>query len=191
MARVGTAARALVRQMKLRAAFAHPTRTSLFAIRYSPFAVRPTMTDAPTRCAFVALIGATNVGKSTLVNALVGAKVTIVSPKVQTTRNLVRGIAIEGKAQLVFVDTPGIFAPRRRLDRAMVTSAWTGAHDADIVALMIDAKRGLDDETDAILARLGDVAGRKLLILNKVDLVAKPRLLTLAQEANGRTQFGA
>jgi GTP-binding protein Era len=149
------------------------------------------MTDTPTRCAFVALIGAPNVGKSTLVNALVGAKVTIVSPKVQTTRTLVRGIAIDGTSQLVFVDTPGIFAPRRRLDRAMVTTAWTGAHDADIVAMMIDAKRGLDDETDAILGRLGDVAGRKLLILNKVDLVAKPGLLTLAQEANARTQFGA
>jgi GTP-binding protein Era len=144
-----------------------------------------------TRCAFVALIGAPNVGKSTLVNALVGAKVTIVSPKVQTTRTLVRGIAIEGKSQLVFVDTPGIFAPRRRLDRAMVTTAWTGAHDADVVALMIDAKRGVDAETDTILEKLGDVAGRKLLILNKVDLVAKPKLLALAQEANGRAQFAA
>jgi len=147
------------------------------------------VTDAPTRCAFVALIGAPNVGKSTLVNALVGSKVTIVSPKVQTTRTLVRGIAIDGTSQLVFVDTPGIFAPRRRLDRAMVTTAWTGAHDADIVAMMIDAKRGLDEETDAILEKLGDVAGRKLLILNKVDLVAKPTLLALAQEANGRAQF--
>jgi GTP-binding protein Era len=149
------------------------------------------MTDAETRCAFVALIGAPNVGKSTLVNALVGAKVTIVSPKVQTTRNLVRGIAIEGKSQLVFVDTPGIFAPRRRLDRAMVTSAWTGAHDADIVVLMIDAKRGLDAETEAIVQKLGDVAGRKLLCLNKVDLVAKPSLLALAQEANARVAFAA
>jgi GTPase len=149
------------------------------------------MTDAQTRCAFVALIGAPNVGKSTLVNALVGAKVTIVSPKVQTTRTLVRGIAIEGRSQLVFVDTPGIFAPRRRLDRAMVTSAWTGAHDADIVALMIDAKRGIDDETAAILQKLGNVAGRKLLVLNKVDLVAKPNLLTLAQDANGRAAFAA
>jgi len=149
------------------------------------------MTDAPSRCAFVALIGAPNVGKSTLVNALVGSKVTIVSPKVQTTRTLVRGIAIAGKSQLVFVDTPGIFAPRRRLDRAMVTTAWTGAHDADIVALMIDAKRGIDDETDAILQKLGDVAGRKLLILNKVDLVAKPGLLALAQDANGRAAFAA
>jgi GTP-binding protein Era len=147
--------------------------------------------DADTRCAFVALIGAPNVGKSTLVNALVGTKVTIVSPKVQTTRTLVRGIAIEGHSQLVFVDTPGIFAPRRRLDRAMVTSAWSGAHDADMVALMVDAKRGLDDETEAILAKLEDVAGRKILILNKVDLVDKPGLLALAQSANERTAFAA
>ncbi len=149
------------------------------------------MTDVPSRCAFIALIGAPNVGKSTLVNALVGAKVTIVSPKVQTTRTLVRGIAIEGSSQLVFVDTPGIFAPRRRLDRAMVTTAWTGAHDADIVALMIDAKRGIDEETNAILGKLGNVAGRRLLILNKVDLVAKPGLLALAQEANGQVPFAA
>ena len=139
----------------------------------------------------MALIGAPNVGKSTLVNALVGTKVTIVSPKVQTTRTLVRGIAIEEKSQLVFVDTPGIFAPRRRLDRAMVTSAWTGAHDADIVALMVDAKRGLDEEADAILAKLKDVAGRKIAILNKVDLVDKPGLLALAQEINGRADFAA
>src|ERR1700730_17413786 len=134
---------------------------------------------APTRCGFVALIGAPNVGKSTLVNALVGSKVTIVSPKVQTTRTLVRGIAMEGRAQLVFIDTPGIFAPRRRLDRAMVTSAWSGAHDADIVALLIDAKSGIDEEANAILGRLGDVAPRK------------PKLLALAQEANGRAQFAA
>src|SRR3974390_1338211 len=122
--------------------------------------------ETDTRCAFVALIGAPNVGKPTLVNALVGTKVTIVSPKVQTTRTLVRGIAIEQQSQLVFVDTPGIFAPRRRLDRAMVTSAWTGAHDADIVALMVDAKRGRDEETDAILEKLKDVGKRKILILN-------------------------
>jgi GTP-binding protein Era len=147
--------------------------------------------NAPTRCGFVALIGAPNVGKSTLVNALVGSKVTIVSPKVQTTRTLVRGIAMEGRSQLVFIDTPGIFAPRRRLDRAMVTSAWSGAHDADIVALLIDAKSGIDEEADAILGKLGDVASRKLLILNKVDLVQKPKLLALAQEANGRAQFAA
>jgi len=147
--------------------------------------------NAPTRCGFVALIGAPNVGKSTLVNALVGSKVTIVSPKVQTTRTLVRGIAMEGRAQLVFIDTPGIFAPRRRLDRAMVTSAWSGAHDADIVGLLIDAKSGIDEEADAILGKLADVASRKLLILNKVDLVQKPKLLALAQEANGRAPFAA
>src|SRR6267378_4067958 len=108
-----------------------------------------------TRCAFVALIGAPNAGKSTLINTLVGAKVSIVSRKVQTTRALVRGIATEGSAQLVFMDTPGIFAPRRRLDRAMVTTAWSSAHDADIVGLLVDAKRGLDEETEAILPKLG------------------------------------
>src|SRR5258705_13871603 len=146
---------------------------------------------ATTRCGFVALIGAPNVGKSTLVNALVGSKVTIVSPKGQTTRTLVRGIAMEGRSQLVFIDTPGIFAPRRRLDPAMGTSARSGAHDADIVGLLVDAKSGIDEEADAILGRLGDVASRKLLILNKVDLVQKPTLLALAQEANGRAPFAA
>src|SRR5246500_5356601 len=99
----------------------------------------------PTRCGFIALIGAPNVGKSTLINAIVGAKVAIVSHKVQTTRTLLRGIATQADAQLVFIDTPGIFQPRRRLDRAMVAGAWTGAGDADIVGAMIDAKRGLDD----------------------------------------------
>src|SRR5262249_34659497 len=101
-----------------------------------------------SRCGFVALIGAPNVGKSTLLNALVGTKVSIVTPKVQTTRALVRGIATEDAAQIVFVDTPGIFAPRRRLDRAMVATAWSGAHDADIVGLLVDAKRGCDDDTE-------------------------------------------
>src|ERR1700710_843734 len=147
--------------------------------------------DAPTRCGFVALIGAPNVGKSTLVNALVGSKVTIVSPKVQTTRTLVRGIAMEGRSQLVFIDTPGIFAPRRRLDRAMVTSAWSGAHDADIVALLIDAKSGLNDDADALLKKLEEVRQPKLLILNKVDLVEKSKLLTLAQAANAAAKFAA
>jgi len=139
----------------------------------------------------VALIGAPNAGKSTLINALVGAKVSIVSRKVQTTRALVRGIAIEGAAQLVFMDTPGIFAPRRRLDRAMVTTAWSGAHDADIVALLIDAKKGVDEEADAIFAKLGEVGQPKVLVLNKVDLVDKPALLTLAQKIGAKAQFDA
>ena len=142
-----------------------------------------------TRCGFVALIGAPNAGKSTLLNALVGAKVTIVSRKVQTTRALIRGIAVEGAAQLIFVDTPGIFAPRRKLDRAMVTGAWSGAHDADLIGLLIDARKGLDEEAEAILARLAEIKRPKLLILNKIDLVAKETLLTLAQAANGKAQF--
>jgi GTP-binding protein Era len=146
--------------------------------------------EAP-RCGFIALIGAPNVGKSTLVNALVGSKVSIVTHKVQTTRALVRGIAIVGSAQLVFVDTPGIFAPRRRLDRAMVATAWGGAHDAAIVALLIDAKRGSDDEAQAIIGRLAEVRQPKVLIINKIDLVARPSLLALAAQLNAQTQFAA
>ena len=147
-----------------------------------------TTTDE-TRCGFIALIGAPNAGKSTLINALVGTKVSIVSHKVQTTRALVRGIAIEGRSQLVFIDTPGIFAPRRRLDRAMVTTAWTGAHDADLVGVLIDARRGLDEEVSALLDRVGDVRHGRFLVLNKIDLVAKPALLALAQAANQRASF--
>jgi GTPase len=143
------------------------------------------------RCGFVAIIGAPNVGKSTLVNAMVGSKVTIVTPKVQTTRSIIRGIAIEGSTQLIFVDTPGIFAPRRRLDRAMVAVAWSGAHDADTVALIVDAKRGLDDETTAIGAKLADVAAPKILVINKIDLVPKPSLLGLARQASERLAFTA
>jgi GTP-binding protein Era len=139
----------------------------------------------------VALIGAPNVGKSTLVNALVGAKVSIVTPKVQTTRTLVRGIAIEGAAQLIFVDTPGIFAPRRRLDRAMVGSAWGSTQDADLVALLIDAKKGIKDDDEAVLGALGDVRPAKILVLNKVDLIEKPSLLTLTQTLNERADFAA
>jgi GTP-binding protein Era len=144
-----------------------------------------------TRCGFVALIGAPNAGKSTLVNALVGAKVTIVSRKVQTTRALVRGIAMVGQAQLVLMDTPGIFAPKRRLDRAMVTTAWGGASDADIVALLVDAKKGVDEEVDAILSRLPEVRQPKVLVLNKVDLADKPALLTLAQKIGANVPFDA
>src|SRR5664279_4790947 len=129
-----------------------------------------------TRCGFVALIGAPNAGKSTLLNALVGSKVTIVSHKVQTTRALIRGITIEGKAQLIFVDTPGIFAPKRRLDRAMVTTAWSGAHEADLIGVLIDARKGIDEEAEALLARLAEVKGPKILILNKIDPVSYTHL---------------
>jgi len=147
--------------------------------------------QVPARCAFVALIGAPNAGKSTLVNALVGAKVAIVTHKIQTTRALTRGIATEGAAQLVFIDTPGIFAPRRRLDRAMVATAWGGAHDADMVGVLIDARRGLEPEAEAILGRLAELRAPRLLIINKVDLVDKPSLLALAAELNARAAFEA
>jgi GTP-binding protein Era len=149
------------------------------------------MVEPVTRCGFVAIIGATNVGKSTLVNALVGTKVAIVSHKVQTTRAQVRGIVMENGAQLIFVDTPGIFAPKRRLDRAMVTTAWAGAHDADVVCLLVDARRRLDEETDAIVNRLAEVRGPRVAILNKIDLVDKPALLTLAKDLNARVALEA
>ncbi|WP_298112230.1 GTPase Era [Bradyrhizobium sp.] len=142
-----------------------------------------------TRCGFVALIGAPNVGKSTLVNALVGSKVTIVSRKVQTTRALIRGIVVENNAQIILVDTPGIFAPKRRLDRAMVSTAWSGAHDADLVCVLLDARQGLDAEAEAILTRLADVAHPKLLVINKIDLVPREKLLALAKSANERLAF--
>ena len=150
-------------------------------------------TGAPAgrRCGFIALIGAPNVGKSTLINALVGAKVTIVSHKVQTTRTVLRGIAIDGEAQLVFVDTPGIFHPKRRLDRAMVATAWAGAHDADIVGVLLDARRGIDEEAGALIDRLAGVRRPKILMINKVDLVDKPALLALAHGANERAALQA
>ena len=150
-----------------------------------------TMPETDTRCGFVALIGAPNAGKSTLLNALVGSKVTIVSHKVQTTRALIRGITIVGQSQLIFVDTPGIFAPKRRLDRAMVTTAWSGAHEADLVGVLVDARKGLDEDNEAILERLAAVKQPAILILNKVDLVAKEVLLTLAQKANDKARFEA
>ena len=153
------------------------------------------MTDADgpqgaTRCGFIALIGAPNAGKSTLLNALVGAKVAIVSPKPQTTRMRVLGLAIEGKSQLIYVDTPGIFAPRRRLDRAMVSAAWTGAGDADIVALLIDAspERASCDSRN-IIARLAETRRPAMLILNKIDLTDRPRLLTIAADLNAGFSF--
>jgi GTP-binding protein Era len=144
---------------------------------------------AGTRCGFVALIGAPNVGKSTLVNALVGSKVTIVSRKVQTTRALIRGIVIENNAQIILVDTPGIFSPKRRLDRAMVSTAWSGAHDADLVCVLLDAKAGLDEEADAILNKVAGVDHEKILVINKIDLVAREKLLALAKTANDRLRF--
>lgn len=143
----------------------------------------------PTHSGFVALIGATNAGKSTLVNRLVGAKVSIVSHKVQTTRAIVRGIAIHENAQVVFMDTPGIFKPRRRLDRAMVTTAWGGAKDADMIALLVDSERGLRGDTEAILDGLKEVRQPKILILNKIDRVRPEDLLKLAAAANETIGF--
>jgi GTP-binding protein Era len=141
------------------------------------------------RCGFVALIGAPNAGKSTLLNALVGAKVSIVSRKVQTTRMQVRGIALDGDAQIIFVDTPGIFAPKRRLDRAMVGSAWGGVSDADVVCLLIDARKGVDDEAGAILDKLVQTTRRRVLALNKIDTIERSALLELAQTINARCPF--
>ncbi|MBB3972365.1 GTPase Era [Hansschlegelia beijingensis] len=145
--------------------------------------------EGATRCGFVALVGAPNAGKSTLVNQLVGTKVSIVSHKVQTTRALVRGLVIENGAQVVFVDTPGIFPPKRRLDRAMVSTAWSGATDADVIALLIDARKGLDEANVAILDKLAEAPRRKILLLNKIDLVRRETLLALAQEATARVGF--
>ena len=142
-----------------------------------------------TRSGFVALIGAPNAGKSTLLNRLVGAKVSIVSHKVQTTRAIVRGIATHGSAQIVFVDTPGIFKPRRRLDEAMVTTAWGGARDADIVCFLVDAERGIRGDAEAILGNLAGVRQPKVLILNKVDRVKRETLLGLAAAANDKVGF--
>ncbi|MGO4336551.1 GTPase Era [Labrys sp. KB_33_2] len=142
-----------------------------------------------TRCGFVALIGAPNAGKSTLMNAIVGAKLSIVTHKVQTTRAIVRGIAITGEAQIIFVDTPGIFQPRRRLDRAMVTTAWSGAADADAVCLLVDAQRGLDEGNEAILQKLSATKQKRILILNKIDAVKREKLLELAQAVNARLPF--
>jgi GTP-binding protein Era len=145
--------------------------------------------NAQTSCAVVALIGAPNAGKSTLINQMTGVKISIVTHKVQTTRTRIRGIAMEGKSQLILVDTPGIFAPKRRLDRAMVNAAWAGAHDADMTLLLIDAAKGLDAEVRAILERMRDLAGKKLLILNKVDLVKKDALLSLIEDVSRYSDF--
>jgi GTP-binding protein Era len=145
----------------------------------------------PTRAGFVALIGEPNAGKSTLLNRMVGAKVSIVTHKVQTTRTRIRGVAIEGESQLVFVDTPGLFRPRRRLDRAMVAAAWGGAADADVVVLLIEAHRGLTEGVRAILDALDEKAGgrRIALAINKIDRVEAPRLLKLTEEMNAAFPF--
>ena len=145
--------------------------------------------EQQARCGFAALVGAPNVGKSTLINALVGAKVSIVTPKVQTTRALVRGIAIVNGAQLIFVDTPGIFSPRRRLDRAMVDTALGSTRDADLVAVVIDSRRGIGDDDERILAALADLRAPRVLVLNKIDLVDKTVLLGLARKLNESANF--
>ena len=155
-----------------------------------PPAIRPLPAmPAGTTAGFVALIGVPNAGKSTLLNCLVGTKVSIVSRKVQTTRALIRGIVMEGTAQIILVDTPGIFAPKRRLDRAMVHSAWSGAADADAICLLVDARKGISEEVEAILARLPEVRRPKALILNKIDLIPRDRLLALAASLNERIAF--
>ena len=147
----------------------------------------------PTRAGFVALIGEPNAGKSTLLNAMVGAKVSIVTHKVQTTRARIRGVALEGAAQIVFVDTPGLFHPRRRLDRAMVHAAWTGAADADIAVLMVEAHRGRTEGVDAILEALdGHVSDVPIVLaINKIDRVKRDTLLKLSEEMNGLREFAS
>jgi len=145
--------------------------------------------SAPPRCGVIAIVGAPNAGKSTLVNALVGQKVAITSPKAQTTRTRVMGIAIEGAAQLVLVDTPGIFQPGRRLDRAMVQAAWGGAQDADLIALVVDGRAGLGPKMEPILEGLAQRPETKWLILNKVDIAAKDKLLALTGKLHERISF--
>jgi len=144
-----------------------------------------------TRAGFVALIGEPNAGKSTLLNRMVGAKVSIVTHKVQTTRARIRGVAMEGDSQIVFVDTPGLFQPRRRLDRAMVAAAWGGAADADVVVLMVEANRGLTEGVERILEGLADIGkGRTVaLAINKIDRVEAPVLLGLAEKLNAEYDF--
>jgi len=145
----------------------------------------------PTRCGFVALIGVPNAGKSTLLNSLVGAKVSIVSRKVQTTRTQIRGIAMAGQTQVIFVDTPGIFAPKRRLEKAMVTSAWGGAADADLVGVLIDVTRADSDAEEALISQLDNIKQRKFLVLNKIDLLPHEKLLAIAEAINKRVKFEA
>ena len=147
--------------------------------------------DDKMRCGFIALVGAPNAGKSTLLNALVGTKVSIVTQKAQTTRAQIRGVVTEGEGQIVFIDTPGIFTPKRRLDRAMVEAAWAGAGDADYVALILDVQKGVTAEVEALLTSLAETPGAKVLVLNKVDLIKREALLKLAEELNARLRFEA
>ncbi|HWU99807.1 MAG TPA: GTPase Era [Devosia sp.] len=151
----------------------------------------PESAAEPTRCGFIALVGAPNAGKSTLLNALVGTKVSIVTHKAQTTRAQIRGVVTEGPSQIVFIDTPGIFAPKRRLDRAMVEAAWTGAGDADFVALIVDAERGVTGEVEALLKGLESVRHPRVLVLNKIDLIPREKLLGLSADLNARLGFEA
>jgi len=149
----------------------------------------PSENDSDTVCGFAAIIGAPNVGKSTLVNQLVGSKIAIVTHKVQTTRARLRGICIEGQAQIILVDTPGIFRPKRRLDRAMVDTAWNEALDADVVVLLIDAQKGVDEQAEVILDRLAGLDRPVVLALNKIDRVRKDRLLELTAQLSERVNF--
>ncbi|MCC3305071.1 GTPase Era [Sneathiella sp. HT1-7] len=143
----------------------------------------------PTRCGYVALVGAPNAGKSTLLNQLVGAKIAIVTPKVQTTRSRVTAIALEGNSQIIFVDTPGIFKPSRRLEKAMVDAAWSGAEDADRVVLIIDAVKGISADVERIIAGLEKSGRRAHVILNKIDILKRDSLLALAQSLSERGIF--
>ena len=148
------------------------------------------MSEQQTRCGMVGIIGAPNAGKSTLVNRLVGSKVTIVSPKVQTTRTRVMGILTEGATQIILMDTPGIFAPKRRLDRAMVNAAWQGARDGDAVLLLIDVGKGrINDESRAIIDKLNETKRTVALVLNKIDMIEKEKLLALTAQLNEMGSF--
>ncbi len=148
-----------------------------------------TETDKPMRSGFVALIGAPNAGKSTLMNQLVGSKISIVTHKVQTTRAVMRGIAIQDNCQMIFVDTPGIFAPRRRLDEAMVTTTWGSARDADISVFLIDAERGITDDLEAIIGKLQTVSGPVILLINKIDQIQRDKLLELTTKLHELHKF--
>ncbi|MBO6815088.1 MAG: GTPase Era [Rhizobiaceae bacterium] len=147
------------------------------------------MTEPKTRCGFVALIGAPNAGKSTLMNQLVGTKISIVTHKVQTTRAIVRGIAMHNDCQIIFVDTPGIFNPRRKLDEVMVSTAWGSARDADMSVCIIDAERGVTEDVAALVARMKELGGKVVLLLNKIDRIPRDKLLALTQEIHGIHAF--